>query len=160
MDNLIILLMYLLNSSGDICLDRSNNRVEKFDSTGSYLSQFGSVGAPSAPEMIIDSFGHVISKTSNTPNGQFLFATGLAIDSHGNIFVSDTYNHRIEKFDQNGKFILAFGLKGSGDGQLNGPQGVLLIQTVMYTLLIIIIIGLKSLVRNGQYLSQFGSGGF
>ena len=47
--------------------------------------------------------------------------TDVAIDSLGNIFVVDSFNNRIQKFDQNGNFIMKFGKSGSGDGEFASP---------------------------------------
>ena len=41
--------------------------------------------------------------------GEFNFPEGVATDSAGNIYVADTNNERIQKFDSSGKFMLAFG---------------------------------------------------
>jgi tripartite motif-containing protein 71 len=35
-------------------------------------------------------------------NGQFTNAIGVALDANGNVFVADTDNNRIQKFDSNG----------------------------------------------------------
>ncbi|HPG58877.1 MAG TPA: 6-bladed beta-propeller, partial [Candidatus Wallbacteria bacterium] len=40
------------------------------------------------------------------------------------IFASDTYAHRIQKFDSNGNFISAFGSYGTGNGQFQYPTGL------------------------------------
>jgi len=40
------------------------------------------------------------------------------------VFVSDIGNNRIEKFDENGKFIMAWGSFGHNDGQLSDPTGM------------------------------------
>ena len=40
------------------------------------------------------------------------------------MYVADTYNHRIQKFTPNGKFVAQFGRKGSGLGQLYWPRGI------------------------------------
>jgi DNA-binding beta-propeller fold protein YncE len=79
--------------------------VEKFDSGGGYLSQFGSCGSG---------------------NGQFEAATGIGIDpSSGDVYVADPDNDRVEKFDSSGGYLSQFGSAGSGDGQfVNGPQGL------------------------------------
>jgi sugar lactone lactonase YvrE len=62
--------------------------------------------------------------TRGNGNGQFYDPKGVTVDKEGNIYVADTLNHRIQKFDKAGKFLLAFGSKGEGDGQFNEPWGV------------------------------------
>ena len=49
---------------------------------------------------------------------------GVAFDSNNHLYVVDGGTHRVKKFDTNGKFLLQFGSKGNGDGELNGPYGV------------------------------------
>ena len=49
---------------------------------------------------------------------------GVAVDSAGYVYVADTYNDRIQKFDSAGKFITKWGTKGNSTGQFHGPQGV------------------------------------
>jgi tripartite motif-containing protein 71 len=58
-------------------VDSYDNRVEVFDGSGNYLSQFGSYGR--AP-------------------GFFDNPTGIAVDGAGYLYVTDTGNNRIEKF--------------------------------------------------------------
>jgi DNA-binding beta-propeller fold protein YncE len=40
------------------------------------------------------------------------------------VYVADTSNHRIQKFDSNGTFITKWGFEGSADGQFFSPLGV------------------------------------
>ncbi len=42
----------------------------------------------------------------------------------GNVYVVDTGNHRIQKFDGNGTFLCAWGNRGKTEGQLNFPYGI------------------------------------
>ena len=63
--------------------------------------------------------------------GQFQYPRGLAIDSHGDIYVADSRNHRIQKIDgKTGKYVEQFGgfaaSKTGTDfpGKLNEPNGV------------------------------------
>jgi tripartite motif-containing protein 71 len=71
----------VVDSSGDVYVADSNNRrIQKFDSRGNYLMQWG----------------------SNADNGQFGNSAYLGIDSSDDIYVANTDNNRIEKFDSNG----------------------------------------------------------
>ena len=49
---------------------------------------------------------------------------GVAVDGNGNVYVADTYNHRIQKFTSDGVFLTKWGSYGSGDGQFNYPEGI------------------------------------
>ena len=50
----------------------------------------------------------------------------IAVDQEGNLYVTDSFNHRIQKFDSNGNFVAKFGGEASdeGKGLFNDPQGV------------------------------------
>ncbi len=50
--------------------------------------------------------------------------SGIAIDSFGNVYVASYSENTIYKFTGDGKYILNFGRKGSGNGQLNSPIGI------------------------------------
>ena len=51
--------------------------------------------------------------------------TDVAWDSAGNIYVADGLgNARIAKFDKNGKFIKAWGSRGTANGQFNTVAGI------------------------------------
>ena len=62
----------------------TNNRVVKFASDGSYLTEWGQTG-----------YGP----------GEFRTLHAIAIDSQGRIFVGDRSNNRIQIFDQDGTFL-------------------------------------------------------
>jgi hypothetical protein len=56
--------------------------------------------------------------------GQFIKPAGLAVDQEGNLYVADSGNHRVQKFDVDGLFLAEVGGAGSGNGQFNEPWGV------------------------------------
>ena len=39
------------------------------------------------------------------------------------LLFADTYNHRIQVFDNDGSFLRSFGSQGSSEGQFNHPFG-------------------------------------
>ena len=52
------------------------------------------------------------------------YPTGIALSPTGHVYVADTDNHRIVRFDATGDYVSAFGSKGTGPGQFNQPAGV------------------------------------
>jgi uncharacterized protein (TIGR03663 family) len=56
--------------------------------------------------------------------GEFDEPRGVASDAHGNLYVSDTKNNRIEILDGSGRFLRQFGGKGNSPGQFNEPTGI------------------------------------
>jgi len=56
----------------------------------------------------------------------FLLPESVALDSSGNVYVTEPYNNRIQKFTSSGQFVTKLGSLGSGNGQLNFPEGIAL----------------------------------
>src|SRR5919198_5181428 len=51
---------------------------------------------------------------------------GIVLDLKGNVYVIETDNDRILKFNSNGTLITMWGSSGSGPGQFNSPIGITL----------------------------------
>ena len=84
------------DSSGNIWVaDDNNNRVEKFSSSGTYISQLGICGSGSC--------------ASTSTNGGFYVPYSVGFDENGNIWVSDFENDRVEKFSSSGTYISQLG---------------------------------------------------
>ena len=59
-----------------------------------------------------------------TFNGWFATVTNVTVDRHGNVFVADFYNNRVQKFASDGTFLTSFGSRGSGPGEFEYPIAV------------------------------------
>jgi len=98
-------------------VDMGNHRIQKFDTSTNVLPQLLTKwGGSSEP-------GHASSPLAQEA-GQLRSPWGVAVDSAGDVFVTDAGNHRIEKFDKEGNFITQWGGYGNGEGQFNFPYGI------------------------------------
>ena len=59
-----------------------------------------------------------------TANGKFNNPYSIIEDTSGNLWISDAFNHRIQKLSLDGTHIQSFGTLGSGIGQFNQPHGL------------------------------------
>jgi len=59
-----------------------------------------------------------------TTPGDFGAPQGVALDSDGNVYITDTLNDRVEIFDADGNFISTFGKAGDGPGTFARPKGI------------------------------------
>ncbi|MGH9986503.1 MAG: 6-bladed beta-propeller [Nitrososphaeraceae archaeon] len=50
--------------------------------------------------------------------------TGVTFSSKGYVYVADTDNDRVQKFDGNGTFITKWGGRGTGNGKFLGPASI------------------------------------
>ena len=61
---------------------------------------------------------------SGPANGLFDNPSRIAYDLSGNIYVADTENHRIQKFNNAGAFITTWGSYGNSQYQFNAPVAI------------------------------------
>ncbi len=76
------------------------------------------------PYKLLRTSGQPGSKHELTSPGDFSRPTNAAVDQDGNLYVSDTFNDRVEVFDADGTFIREFGKAGDGPGYFTRPKGV------------------------------------
>ena len=74
---------------------------------------------------VFDSDGYHLRSVGKKGSGrrQFYSPSGIVVDGD-NMYVSEYFNHRIQKLSTFGDYKLTFGKHGSGDGELNGPRGL------------------------------------
>jgi sugar lactone lactonase YvrE len=65
--------------------------------------------------------------------GQLGYASGVALDAQGNVYVAETYSHRIEKFSPQGQSLAAWDIGYDASGQPEQPIAVAVdAQGIMY----------------------------
>ena len=96
-----------VDSSDNIWVTSANNGdtnylVQKFTSQGTLLDQWTSASTDGVNILGFNGYG-------------------IAFDSSGKLFIADTFNNRIQRYETNGTLITQFGILGTGDGELNTP---------------------------------------
>ena len=108
----------------------------------------------SSPHQFVAKWG-----SQGSGDGQFQNPAGAALDSGGNIYVTDTGNHRIQKFDSSGVFLAKWGSQGSGDGQFQGPSAI----AINFSNDVYVVDGnnhrIQKFDSDGSYVTQWGSQG-
>lgn len=110
----------------------------KVNSAGKFVTQWGSIG---------------------TDNGQFKSPEGLAVDSYGNVYVADTGNNRIQKFDASGTYLGQWGSSGGGNGQFARPVGLAIDSSGNVYVADADNFRVQMFNSSGGYLAQWGSFG-
>jgi streptogramin lyase len=95
-------------------VDTFNYRIQKFDSSGNFITKWGSLGSE------IGQFNY------SGDSGTYYYCPGIAIDDEDNVYVTDSGNHRVQKFDSDGNFIVEWGgfTSDNEEGLFNGPTGI------------------------------------
>jgi DNA-binding beta-propeller fold protein YncE len=137
---------------GDIYVaDSRNHRILHIGADGSLLKEWGTFAD---------------QQSGNAPIGTFNEPWGVAVGPDGSVYVSDTWNHRIQKFTKDGKPITMWGQYGQPTPDIPesksyfwGPRGVAVnLQGQVF----VADTGNKRIVvfdSDGKYITEFGSAG-
>lgn len=127
--------------------DSRNHRIQHLAPDGTVLQVWGTFG---------ETKGAIVP-----PPGTFNEPWGVAVGKDGSVYVTDTWNHRVQKFTADGKFLLTWG-SFSQDPKPEafwGPRGVAVdAQGRVY----VVDTGNKRIAifgPNGEPISYFGSAG-
>jgi sugar lactone lactonase YvrE len=84
---------------------------------------------------------------------------GIATDSEGNIWVADTGNSRVEKFNSKGEYLSQFGKEGTGNGEFKSPKGLAIDSSGNVWVVDSGNNRVQQLNSKGEYLGKFGEKG-
>ncbi len=124
-------------SVGDVYVaDRNNNRIDKFGPNGEFLLAWGwgvNAKEPKAELQTCTEATGCQTGVRGSGAGQFNGPNGVAVDSdvlslsHGDVYVEDSHNLRVDKFSEDGRFLLAWGwgvANGAQEAQQCGPEAL------------------------------------
>ncbi|MGB2606102.1 MAG: 6-bladed beta-propeller [Candidatus Sulfotelmatobacter sp.] len=104
---------------GGIALDRENRFLYVADAGLDVVDVFDA-----DTFKLLRQIGKPSKKHNQTDPGTFSLPECVAVDKDGNLYVTDTFNNRVEIFDADGGFISMFGKNGDGPGDLERPKGI------------------------------------
>ncbi len=134
-------------SDGSIYVaDTGNHRIQHLTAGGEVLHIWGYFADSSQTE---------------APGGSFYEPWGIAVGPEGDVFVADTWNHRVQKFSPEGEFITEWGYFGQAEtgAAFWGPRDILVDDEGR---VFVTDTGNKRVVvftSDGEFLSAFGSAG-
>ena len=99
------------NSGNVYVVDTGNSRIQKFDPSGVFLAKWGVYGYFDEPNYDLTKGVRIPAES----DGKFFEPHGIAVDGSGNVYVADTMNGRIQKFDSSGAFLTKWGVEGYSD---------------------------------------------
>jgi tripartite motif-containing protein 71 len=87
-----------IDSHGNVWVsDSENDRVQELNEKGEFITMFG-FGVSNGENKFEICTSSCKTGISGTGEGQFKEPWGIQVDSHGNVYVSDSENDRVEKF--------------------------------------------------------------
>jgi streptogramin lyase len=93
--------------SGEVYIpDYQLHRLQEFSPTGAFIKSIGS------------------AKSSGNGTGQFNNPRGIAVDYAENVYVADSGNNRVEKFDRHLNYLAQWGGFGTGDYHFDKPVAI------------------------------------
>jgi uncharacterized protein (TIGR03663 family) len=140
-------------------VDSDNHRVQVFDADGNFLREWGSNCNLSTSLGCTDPDG---DGPLAYGDGQFQEPWGIAVAEDGRVYVADTWNHRIQVFDQVGNLLTkwgTYGQTGTTSSLLYGPRDIAIDGSGR---VLVTDTGNKRVMvfdQDGNYLDQFGGGG-
>ncbi|HEV7918047.1 MAG TPA: 6-bladed beta-propeller, partial [Solirubrobacterales bacterium] len=122
-----------VDAAGNIYVtERVANRVSKFDSSGAFVATWGfDVNTAGSTNFEVCTAADICQTGSpGQAAGQLYTPESVAIDSSGNVWVSDNMNCRLAEYSAEGNFLANLGANdgdgscGSGPGEFQSPRGL------------------------------------
>jgi DNA-binding beta-propeller fold protein YncE len=140
-------------------LDRGNDRVVKVDTEGNVLGALYSFNGPWITNDDDDDDEDDDNISENRDDTGFASPEAMAIDKHGNFYLTDTGNDRVIKFDKNFKYVSQFGQEGKGPGQFDHPHGIGIDSKGNIYINTLNEPRIQKFTNNGKFIKEWGTNG-
>jgi hypothetical protein len=117
---LSVLVIFVL--FGELRAEWIDEREYKSESWKTHITAANSEG--NNPKIKLELIGHLGEIEGEDENYLFYKPCDIAGDTEGNLYVLDAGNHRVQKFDNKGKYLLTFGRFGQGPGEFQWPLSI------------------------------------
>jgi len=111
--------MDILANPGGLAIDTENRLLYIVDTGNDVVDVFDADSFK-----LLRKIGKPSRKHDQTEPGNFSLPTNVAVDREGNVYVTDTFNDRVQIFDADGGFISTFGKNGDGPADFERPKGI------------------------------------
>ena len=138
-----------VDGKGNILIaDGGNGLIKRFNADGVLIGSFGQEG-PDASRLVfprgvaVNGRGEIVVLDraqvvlygadgtrlaawgkEGSGDGELVEPFGVAVDALDCVYVADSGNHRVQKFDPRGRFLCAWGGQGAEPMMLNDPSGI------------------------------------
>jgi sugar lactone lactonase YvrE len=99
-------------------------RVEEYSPQGTFKLALGWHVNKNGAEKFETCTSECQFGTAGSGEGQFNHPLGVAMDGHGDLFVVDRENNRVQEFSATDKYTTQFGSPGTGAGKMVRPLGI------------------------------------
>lgn len=143
-----------VDAAGNVYVtDLYNHRIQKFSSDGTFLSSWGKKGKVNNTRSALNFL------IGEGKENLFYYPAKIAVHPDGEVYVSDSYNNRVQVFNAEGKYLRKWGGMGFWGGRFRvasdiafGPKGQVYVADFYNN-------RVQVFNTAGKYLNQWGDAG-
>jgi len=143
-----------VDSQGDVyVVDEYNHRIQKFTRDGKFLQAWGKKGKVNS---ILSAINFILPEGHE---GEFYYPSRIAVGPGDLVYVSDSYNNRVQVFTPDGQFVIKWGGMGIWGGRFRVSSAITFDRIGHVHVADFYNNRIQEYTRDGDYIRQFGTKG-